>query len=44
MSHRRTNRYDNLSDEALFKIASRVGNARRRGQVHRALSRRGATQ
>lgn len=44
MSHRRTNRYDNLSPEALAKIMSRVGNTRRRGQIHRAMSRQGATQ
>lgn len=43
MSHRRTNRYDNLSEEALIKVMSRVRNTRRRGQIKRALTHRGAS-
>lgn len=42
MSHRRTTRYENLSDEALLKIRARVRNTRRRSQIKRALTHRGA--
>lgn len=44
MSNRKHNRYENLSDQALLKAMSRVRNTRRRGQMHTALSRRGADQ
>lgn len=41
MSNKRYNRYANLSNEALFKLAANVRNTRRRGQINTALSRRG---
>lgn len=41
MSNRKSNRYENLSDQALVKLMSGVGNTRRRGQIHRAMKRRG---
>jgi len=36
-----TNRYSNLSNEALYKAMGRVRNTRRRNQIHTALRRRG---
>lgn len=41
MSHRRHNRYNELSTSALYKNMNRVRNGRRRNQMARVLNARG---